>query len=97
FPHPPDKRLQHPRARAPCDVETRHRVAVGAREPPASFRPADDGEKLDTPLDEPGTLLPGRERYIRFRPPARPVVFLPVETRRTQPVVPGQFIRVANS
>ena len=46
---------------------------------------------------QPGALLTSREVEIGFRPAARPIIFLTVETGRAEPVLPGEIDRVADA
>ncbi len=81
---------------APREVEARHRVAVAVGAPVAPLGPADDGEEPVPLLVEPGPLLPGREVEVGLGPLARPEVLLPVELRRSEPVLPGQLEAVGD-
>ena len=79
--------LDEPGARAPGDVEARHRVAVAVGAAVAALGPADDGEEPVALLVQPRALLAGREVEVGLGPLARPEVLVPVELGRAHPVL----------
>jgi hypothetical protein len=83
--------LDHPGTGAPGDVEPRNGVAVPGGGVPAALGPADDREQPVAHLTQPGPLLAGSEIDVGLGPPARPLVLVPVETSRPEPVLPGQL------
>src|SRR5690606_32416219 len=92
----PDERLEHSRPGTPGDMEARHRVAVAGGPVAAALGPPHDREEADATLPQPCPLLFGGELEVRLCPPARPPIFVAVETRRAEPVLPGEFERVAD-
>src|SRR5260370_38883466 len=89
--------LDNTRARAPCQVKSRHGIAVPIRRVAASLGPTDNWKDPVTHLVQPGAFLAGREMHVGLRPLARPLVFGAVEACRAEPVLPGEVGAVAYS
>src|SRR5690606_35748211 len=97
FTHAAHEGLEDAGARAPRDVEPRHRVAVARGGVAAALRPADDGEERDALLAQPGALLAGGEGEVGLGPLAGPVVFCAIELGAAHPVLAGQLVGVADA
>ena len=95
--HAPDERLEQARAGAPGDVEARDGVAGPGRQVAAALGPAHVGQEAHALLVQPRALLARGEVDVGLGPAARPVVLGPVEAGRAEPVLPGQFARVADA
>src|SRR3954451_6888791 len=91
------ERFDDARAGAPGDVKARHRVAMAGCGVSPALGPADDGEDAVAHLVQPGALLPAGEVDVRLGPLARPVVFLAVEARGAQPVLPSELVAVLDA
>jgi hypothetical protein len=86
--------LEHAGPRAPGDMEARHGIAVAGGEITAALGPADDREPAHTLLVQPAAFLASGEIEIAFSPCLGPVVLLPIETGRAEPVLPGESERI---
>src|SRR3954453_10144405 len=91
------ERLDDAWARAPGDVKAGDRVAMAGCCVSAAFGPANDGEDAVAHLVQPGALLPAGEVDVRLGPLARPVVFLAVEARGAQPILPSELVAVLDA
>ena len=83
-------------ARAPCQVEARHRIAMLVGQRASAFGPADDREPAHAERMQPRPHLACGKFKIGLGPAARIVIFRPVELRRAEPVLPGKRKAVAN-
>jgi hypothetical protein len=91
--------LDHTRAGAPSDVETRDRVPVTARPEVAPLSPANGREELDPVTAQPSSLLPGGPLDVGPGPLGGPRVLVveSIELRAALPVAPCQLERVFNT
>ncbi|MBP1885314.1 hypothetical protein J2Z50_003604 [Ensifer mexicanus] len=92
-----DKGFENGGTGAPGHVEARNRIAMAVGEPASAFGPADHREPAKPKRMQPGALLAGGEVEIGIGPEPRPMVFGPIESRRTHPVLPREIAMVANS
>ena len=88
------KRLEHPRPRAPGDVKSRYGVTVAVGPIPAALGPPDDRKPAHPLLVQPRPCLTRGKGDKGFRPLPRPEVFLAVKAGRPHPVVERELLRV---
>jgi len=84
-------------ARAPGDVEARHRVAVPGGQVAAALGPSGGREEAHALVVQPLALLAGGELDICLGPSPRPGVLGAVEAGGAQPVLEGQLGRVLDA
>ena len=84
------ERLEYTGSRPPRDVKARYRVLP-------SLGPADDWEDSNALRTEPGALLAGRPRDVRFRPASRPEILVAVEAGGAHPVLQRAVVRVPDA
>ncbi len=78
-------------------MEPRHGIAVAVGKRPAPLGPADDGKPAHAHGMQPGALLACGKIQIGLCPQPRPVIFRPIEARRSHPVLKGQIMTVADA
>ena len=91
------ERFEHARTGAPCQMKTRHRIAVAMRLAAAALGPADDWKPAHAHAVQPWPHLAGGEVDKSFGDPARPEILRPVELRRPHPVLQRKLAAVADA
>ncbi len=97
FPYARRKRLDNSRTGAPGDMESRNRIAMANGAISTPLRPADDREETQAFFAEPVIFFRGRKMHIGFGPFSRPKIFCSVKTRRTHPILHGEFETIFNA
>ena len=94
---PSGEDVHQARPGTPGEMKPGYRVAVTACVVPAAFGPANQGEDLQPTLAQPAALLPRGEVDVGVRPLPRPIVLVPVERGRAQPVLQRQLVAVLDA
>ena len=89
--------FHYTRARPPCDMKPRHRIATLTGKGTAPLSPTDNREPTHAKAIQPAAHISCRELHKLFRPEARICVLLAVKLRRALPIAPRQFRTVTNT
>src|SRR6202020_2435406 len=89
FPDARRKRLDNSRAGTPGDMESRNRIAMSNGAISTPLRPADNREETQAFFVQPVVFFRGRKTHIGLGPFFRPMIFLPLKTRGTHPILHG--------
>src|SRR5690606_20339816 len=91
------ERRYNGRSCSPCDVETRHGIAVAICFRAPAFCPTHNREPAHPQAIKPGPHFSGRKRQISFGPTFGPMIFGTVKLGRAEPILPREINTVLDA